>query len=73
MNETAATVKEGYQADKKFAAEMVRASDSKLHNVAAFLGGIASQEVIKLLIKQYTVFNGTLVYDGIVGKLQAFK
>ena len=73
MNEIVAPVKDGYQADKKYAAEIVRAADSKMHTVAAFLGGIASQEVIKLLIKQYTVFNGTLVYDGIVGNLQTFK
>lgn len=53
--------------------EIVRASDSKLHTVAAFLGGVASQEIIKLLIKQYTVFNGTLVYDSIKGGCQVFQ
>ena len=31
--------------------EMVRFSDSQLHTVSAFLGGVASQEVIKILIK----------------------
>ena len=51
MNEIVVPAKPDYKADKKFATEIVRASDSKMHTVAAFLGGIASQEIIKLLIK----------------------
>lgn len=31
--------------------ELIRFSDSKLHTVSAFLGGIASQEIIKILIR----------------------
>ena len=30
--------------------EMMRYADSKIHSVAAFIGGVASQEAIKLLI-----------------------
>lgn len=37
--------------DENLLKEMVRFSDSKLHNVGAFLGGVASQEAIKLLIR----------------------
>jgi amyloid beta precursor protein binding protein 1 len=51
-----------------YANEMVRGSDTKVHTISAFLGGIASQEIIKILIKQYTIFNNTLVYDGIRGQ-----
>ena len=58
---------------KKYAAELVRYSDSKVHTVSAFLGGVASQEIIKILIKQYTIFNHTFVYDGIHGRCQVFK
>jgi amyloid beta precursor protein binding protein 1 len=53
--------------------EMVRFSDSQLHTVSAFLGGVASQEAIKILIKQYTIFNETFIYDGIHGRTQVYK
>lgn len=38
------------QIKDSFVNEMVRYSDSKIHTVSAFLGGVASQEAIKLLI-----------------------
>lgn len=53
---------------EKYLKELLRFGDSKLHTVAAFLGGVASQEAIKLIIKQYTPLNHTLLYDGIHGK-----
>jgi len=48
--------------------EIVRFSDSQIHPVSSFIGGVAAQEAIKILIKQYTVFNHTLIYDGIHGR-----
>jgi amyloid beta precursor protein binding protein 1 len=59
--------------DDKYVKEMLRFSDSKVHTVAAFLGGVASQEAIKILIKQYTPMNHTFVYDGINGRCQVFN
>ena len=59
--------------DNKVVKELLRYSDSQLHTVSAFLGGVASQEAIKLLIKQYTPLNHTLIYDGIHGKCQTFN
>jgi len=59
-------------ADDRYVKELLRFADSKLHTVSAFLGGIASQEIIKILIKQYTTFNSTLVYDGIHGRCQVY-
>jgi NEDD8-activating enzyme E1 regulatory subunit len=53
---------------EKYLKEVLRFADSKLHTVGAFLGGVASQEAIKLIIKQYTPLNHTLLYDGIHGK-----
>jgi len=32
------------------------------------MGGIASQEIIKLLTRQYTPVNNTLIFDGIKAK-----
>jgi len=59
--------------EDKYVHEMIRFSDSKLHTVGAFLGGVASQEAIKILIKQYTAMNHTFIYDGIHGKCQVFS
>lgn len=42
---------ESIKLDEKYVNELTRFGDSKLHNVGAFLGGIASQEAIKLLIR----------------------
>lgn len=38
-------------ADDRYVKELLRFADSKIHTVSAFLGGIASQEIIKILIK----------------------
>jgi len=59
--------------NEKYLKELLRYADSKLHTVSAFLGGVASQEAIKLLIRQYTPFNHTLLYDGIHGKTQVLE
>ncbi|XP_067939291.1 NEDD8-activating enzyme E1 regulatory subunit-like [Watersipora subatra] len=36
---------------------------SELHSVAAFMGGVAAQEVIKLITKQYLPINNTYIYN----------
>ena len=59
--------------NNKYLKELVRFSDSKLHTVGAYLGGVASQEGIKMLIGQYTPLNHTMVYDGIHGRAQVFE
>lgn len=58
--------------DEKYLHELLRYSDTKLHTVSSFLGGVASQEIIKLLIKQYTILDHTFVYDGIHGRTQVY-
>ncbi|XP_022776644.1 NEDD8-activating enzyme E1 regulatory subunit AXR1-like isoform X2 [Durio zibethinus] len=50
--------------------EMCRFGAAELHAVAAFVGGIASQEVIKLLTKQFVPMSGTYVFNGIDHKSQ---
>jgi amyloid beta precursor protein binding protein 1 len=59
--------------EDKYVKEMLRFSDSKLHTVGAFLGGVASQEAIKVLIRQYTPLNNNLLYDGIGARCQVFN
>jgi len=57
--------------EEKYLAEIVRVAGSRIHTVSAFLGGVASQEAIKMMIAQYTVMNNVFVYDGIHGKGQS--
>jgi len=61
------------KADEKYLKELIRFADSKLHTVASFLGGVAAQEAIKMMIKQYTPLNHTLIYDGIHGTSQVIN
>ena len=44
--------------------EMCRYGASELHGVAAFVGGIAAQEAIKILTGQYVPVDNTLIFDG---------
>ncbi|KAJ6816199.1 NEDD8-activating enzyme E1 regulatory subunit AXR1-like [Iris pallida] len=50
--------------------EMCRFGGAELHAVAAFVGGVASQEVIKLITKQFVPLTGTLIFNGIDQKSQ---
>ncbi|CAH9121171.1 unnamed protein product [Cuscuta epithymum] len=45
--------------------EMCRYGAAELHAVAAFIGGIASQEVIKLITRQFVPMRGTFIFNGI--------
>lgn len=49
------------------AKEIARYGGSILHNVAAFIGGVVSQEAIKAITHQYVPFNNTFIYNGIAG------
>lgn len=50
--------------------EMCRYGAAELHAVAAFIGGIASQEVIKLITKQFVPMTGTFIFNGVDFKSQ---
>ena len=43
--------------------EVCRFGGSELHSVAAFMGGVAAQEVIKLITRQFVPVNNTYVYN----------
>ncbi|XP_004515094.1 NEDD8-activating enzyme E1 regulatory subunit AXR1-like [Cicer arietinum] len=45
--------------------EMCRFGAAELHAVAALVGGIASQEVIKLITRQFVPMSGTYIFNGI--------
>ncbi|CAD6207379.1 unnamed protein product [Miscanthus lutarioriparius] len=50
--------------------EMCRFGGAEIHPVAAFVGGVASQEVIKLVTKQFEPLRGTFIFNGIDLKSQ---
>eukprot|EP00178_Gracilaria_changii_P027573 TRINITY_DN88_c0_g1_i5.p2 TRINITY_DN88_c0_g1~~TRINITY_DN88_c0_g1_i5.p2 ORF type:complete len:683 (-),score=139.36 TRINITY_DN88_c0_g1_i5:9008-10849(-) len=43
--------------------EMVRYANAELHNVAAFMGGIAAQEITKIITQQFVPLDNTLVVN----------
>jgi amyloid beta precursor protein binding protein 1 len=55
--------------DKKlaFAKEMTRYQNAEIHNVASVVGGVASQEAVKLITGQYVPMDGNYLFNGIVG------
>lgn len=45
------------------AEEMVRFASKEVHNVAALVGGVAAQEAVKLITRQFVPLNNTLVFN----------
>lgn len=64
---------EGVAADPKTLEEVVRYGGCELHVTSSVLGGIAAQEVVKLVTKQYSPLCNTLIYDGLHGKMQTIE
>jgi amyloid beta precursor protein binding protein 1 len=44
--------------------EMCRFGASEMHNIASFIGGVASEEIIKLIAHQYIPLNNTFIFNG---------
>jgi len=57
-----------------YAREVTRYYNAELHNVASVVGGVASQEAVKLITGQYIPMDGTYVFNGIacVGGIYKF-
>ncbi|CAG9318250.1 unnamed protein product [Blepharisma stoltei] len=64
---------EGVEFKPEIAGEIVRFGDCELHSIAAILGGIASQEAIKLITHQYTPINNTYIYSAITSSSQVIE
>lgn len=58
---------------KPAAIEVSRAQGAELHNISALTGGMAAQEIIKLITRQYTPIDNTCVFDGITSRSQIFR
>jgi amyloid beta precursor protein binding protein 1 len=48
-----------------YARELVRGGGCELHVISAFIGGIASQEAVKVITHQYIPLNNTYIFNGI--------
>jgi amyloid beta precursor protein binding protein 1 len=57
----------------KAAAEVVCAEGGELHNVSAVVGGMAAQELIKVITCQYIPIDNTCVFDGISSRCQVLR
>lgn len=56
-----------------YVAEVCRFGAAELHCVAAIVGGIAAQEVIKLLTAQFVPLRGALIYNAMAGTSTVFE
>ncbi|KAJ3411946.1 NEDD8-activating enzyme E1 regulatory subunit [Chytridiales sp. JEL 0842] len=46
--------------------QIVRSGDAEPHVIASFLGGVASQEIIKIITHQYVPINNTFIYNDLL-------
>ncbi|EGT52212.1 hypothetical protein CAEBREN_15257 [Caenorhabditis brenneri] len=53
--------------------EMCRFGAAELHVISSYVGGIASQEIIKLATNQYVPIDNTFVFDGHTQESSTFK
>ena len=62
--------------DREVKAEIVieatRSGCIKMHSTGAIMGAVVAQEVVKVLVQQYTPLNNTMVWDGLSGRAQVF-
>ena len=52
---------------RSHAAEICRYGGFELHGIAALVGGVAAQEAVKIIAKQYVPLDNTFIYNGICG------
>jgi amyloid beta precursor protein binding protein 1 len=57
----------------RVAEEVARANGGELHNISAMTGGMVSQEVIKIITKQYIPIDNTCILDGIASRTQVLR
>jgi amyloid beta precursor protein binding protein 1 len=55
------------------AEEVARARGGELHNISALTGVMVSQEVIKIITKQYIPIDNTCIFDGITSRTQVLR
>jgi amyloid beta precursor protein binding protein 1 len=68
-----ATVLQSGSGSHKYAEEMTRYGNAEIHTVASVVGGVASQEAVKIITGQYVPINNTYVYNGIASVGAVYK
>jgi len=61
------------QVNDAYLKELCRFGNSQIHNIAAILGGISAQEVIKLVASQWVPLDNTFIFNGINSTSVALK
>lgn len=61
---------DGVQVSDPVQKEFIRYNNSEIHCTAAFLGGVAAQEAVKLITAQYTPVNNTFLHTFTSGAAQ---
>lgn len=61
------------EAMKQVVREVWRGKGGELHNTASLVGGLVSQEIIKILTRQYVPVENLVVWDGIFCRMGTFK
>jgi amyloid beta precursor protein binding protein 1 len=51
--------------EQKVAHELTRYAQAEIHNIASVVGGVASQEAVKIITGQYVPLDNTYVFNGI--------
>lgn len=59
--------------EDSYAKELCRFGNSELHAVAGMMGGIGSQEVIKLITHQYLPMDNTMILNGIISTTNVYN
>lgn len=74
IQQTILTTNPDNQHRNNIATELTRYANAEIHTIASIVGGVASQEAVKLITGQYTPLNNTYVYNGIasVGAVYQF-
>jgi len=60
-------------AASKYAVELARYGNAEIHNIASVVGGVASQEAVKIITGQYVPLNHTYIYNGIASTGAVYK
>ena len=58
---------------RQAAEEVCRAGGGELHNISATIGGMAAQEMIKIITKQYIPIDSACIFDGIGSRCQVLR
>lgn len=53
--------------------EFARYANAEIHNIGSVLGGVASQEAVKIITGQYIPLNNTYIFNGIVAVAGVYK